>query len=380
MGSKKQTILVLNGRRYNALTGELVASNSQDAAVHTISDIVSNRPKDANLLVGLGSTTPESLLPISSHKVMDISRSSATAKRRQPQRSNTLVRSGVSKPKPGIKSQTKVLAPTTAVAVPLNTIKPKWPVTQVSPSRLRRSERVTKSEAITKFSSFEPVYKPSAPRVTPLQTSVGIAIAAVAQESQKSQTLFERAIAAADSHNQPPVDPKKLARQARKQAKGATKAANQLPMHRHVIGVMAASIAVLALCGVLGMQNRTAITLRFANAKAGFQASLPDYQPDGYGVGSFTYSAGTVGTSFHNTTNGRNYSLNQQTTKWDARALLDNYVAPNYPSYQVLQSNQQTVYLYGKNDASWIKHGVWYLLTTDGSLSTSQVLNIASSV
>jgi hypothetical protein len=198
-------------------------------------------------------------------------------------------------------------------------------------------------------------------------------------QPQRSQALFERAIAAADSHTLTQVDQKKLSKRANKQAKRASRAAKR-PVHHHLVSVVAASLAVLVIGGFVGLQNKDTLTLRFANAQAGFKASLPTYQPEGYGVGSFTYGAGNVGTTFHDDGNGRDYTLNQQTTKWDSQDLLDTYVAPNYPSYQALQSGSQVIYVYGKNDASWVKHGIWYQLRSDGNLSTTQVLNIAASV
>jgi hypothetical protein len=377
VGSKKQTILILNGRRYNALTGELVTDTGQTQAVHPISDVVGARAENPAPVTASVAPTPKPLTPLADHKIMDVSRSTAHTKRRQTQRATTLVRSGLSKPKPGFKSQTKVLAPTQAVGTPLTTVAPKWPVSQVSPTRLHRAEKIAKSLAITKFSNSDITTPATTAPIA--QRTTNTAVSAIEHQSQESRDFFERAIEAAESHTQTYVEPKKAARQARKQAKSAAKAARQ-PAHHHLASVVATSVAVLALCGVIGFQNKTALTLRFADAKAGFHASLPNYQPDGYNVGAFNYSVGTVGTSFHNATTGRDYTLNQQSTNWDSQALLDNYVSKNYPSYQVLQTDQQIVYVFGKNDATWIKNGIWYQLISNGSLSTSQVLNIANSL
>lgn len=301
------------------------------------------------------------------------------AQHRQTQHASTLMRSAVSKPKPGLKGQTKIIAPAQTPTTSLASVQPKWPVAQVNPTRLNRAEQVAQSQAISKFARSIDI-APSAASAQLPRGSTQAAVEAIEHQSQKSKDLFERAIASADSHTEPPVNQKKLVRRAKKQAKLAAKSNRERPVHHHLASVVAASVAVLAIGGFIGLQNKSAITLRFADAKAGFQASLPNYQPDGYRVGTFTYSAGSVGTSFHSDAGNRTYTLNQQTTKWDSQALLDNYVRANYGSYQVLQSGQQIVYTYGKNNASWVKNGIWYTLTSNGSLSTSQVLSVASSI
>jgi hypothetical protein len=377
MGNKKQTILIINGRRYDALTGELVSGGETRPAVRPISDMVGGR-KAAPIAQAVSTPVQEPVIvtaqATTSSKQMDVSRQSPShTKPRHQQRSNTLVRSAVSKPRPGFKSQTKVSSPTNAVTTPAVTIAPKWPVTQVDPRRLTRAGHVEKSTIINKF---------AAPREPSAIEQAAIRVERPAPEPTQSELepltsddLFARAIAAADSHTQQPVDQKKLARQARKQAKAAKK-----PVRHHLASVVAASLAVLVIGSVVGLQHKDSLTLRFAKAQAGFDASLPTYQPAGYGVGSFKYSAGSVGTTFHNASSNRDYSLSQQPTEWDSQELLDNFVSMNNQSFQTLQAGDQVIYIYGKNNASWVKDGIWYQLTSNGSLSTSQILNVAASV
>jgi len=61
--------------------------------------------------------------------------------------------------------------------------------------------------------------------------------------------------------------------------------------------VVVASLAVFShRGGLVGLQNKDAITSRYANAQAGFTPNCQPIATTGYGVGSFTHSAGTVGT------------------------------------------------------------------------------------
>lgn len=380
MGTKKQTILILNGRRYDALTGEMVDDDGQHHAVQPIMDVVGQRAENPAPQTPTPDPVPQPVAPLASHKVMDISRTAGHTKRRQPQRATTLVRTAVRKPKPGIKNSAKVNAPASGVsAAPITTtITPKWPVSQVNPQRQSRSQSINKSQAISKFAPGAVVSSAPVPAQTTQAAAPARAVDAIEHQSQHSRDLFERAIAAADSHTQPAYNPKQLKRQARKQARSAVKATR--PVRHHLATVVAASVAVLVIGTTIGLQHKTDITMRFANAKAGFNASIPAYQPTGYKVANMEYSAGNVGLNFQNDTADRAYELSQQTTTWNSEELLNNFVTMNYKSYQALQSGDQIIYVYGKNDASWIKNGIWYQLTSNGSLSTSEVLNIATSV
>lgn len=385
MGSKKQTILTLNGRSYDARTGHLMDGTSSTAKGPIISDVVPARPSYAQIVppvaAPLDASTPPATVSTSGPRVMDVNRSTSHIRPRQPQKAQTLIRSAVSKPKPGLKSQTKVSAPAKGLSVHDFAVTPKLSVTQVDPIREKRATHINKSEAISRYSEGTAVgvVEPSAQQLAAVSTQAPAESPdASAPQTSASQELFERAIAASEARAPHDTDPKHVAKQARKQAKAAAKA--KKPVHHHLASVVAASVAVLLIGGFIGLQNKNSLTLRFADAKAGFSASLPTYQPEGYGVGSFNYTAGSVGTNFHNEATDSDYTLTQQTTKWDSQALLDNYVGVNYPSYHVLESGDQIVYVYGKNDASWIKDGVWYQLRSGGNLSTSQVLSVAASV
>lgn len=376
MGNKNATILVLNGKHYDALTGQVVAAGSGGKAVRPIDDVVGGtRPKTV-----AARSTPKPVAPkptASSVKSMDVMRTPQHLTHHKQQHAATLVRSAVRKPGPGLKRQLKPVSASQLPAnVPSAVIVAKFPVAEINPKRLNHAEHVAKSERITKFAPGVPEFGPAAAAV---KIEPFTAIQPLPPSEQKSHDLFERAIASATSHEQPHVDQKKLAKTAKKQAKRATKVAKRKP-HHHLAAVVAASFAVVAIGGFIALQNKPALTLRFADAKAGFHASVPAYQPSGYGLSKFTYSAGNVALGFNNSDANRSYTIQQQTTKWDSQSLLDNFVTANYQSYQILQSGNQIIYMYGHGDASWVKNGVWYQLTSHGNLSNSQVLSIATSV
>jgi hypothetical protein len=377
VGNKNATILVLNGKHYDALTGKPVTAGP-GKAVRPIDDMVGGRrAKPAKQQATAQPKLPATPIVASSTKSMDVMRTPQHLVHHKQQRAATLVRSTVNKPGLGLKRQLKTVSGSQLPAnIPSTVIVPKFPVAEINPKRLTRAEHVAKSELIHKFAPGMPEFGPSAAAVKILPVSE---VQPLPPSEHKSHELFERAIASATSHEQPYVDQKKLAKTAKKQAKHASKVAKRKP-HHHLASVVAASFAVLAIGGFVALQNKADLTLRFADAKAGFHASVPDYQPAGYGLNKFTYSAGNVSLGFNNNDAGRGYTIHQQTTKWDSQALLDNFVTANYQSYQILQSGNQIIYMYGHGDAAWVKGGIWYQLTSGGNLSNSQVLNIATSV
>jgi hypothetical protein len=55
-------------------------------------------------------------------------------------------------------------------------------------------------------------------------------------------------------------------------------------------------------------------------------------------------------------------------------------VASAGKSYQALQRDGQTVYVFSDNSAVWVSGGILYQLNGQANLSTSQVLDLAGSV
>ena len=47
---------------------------------------------------------------------------------------------------------------------------------------------------------------------------------------------------------------------------------------------------------------------------------------------------------------------------------------------QTIDTAGRTVYIYGNDNASWVDNGIWYQVTSNGDLSNTDVLNIASSL
>jgi hypothetical protein len=120
--------------------------------------------------------------------------------------------------------------------------------------------------------------------------------------------------------------------------------------------------------------------MRYAAAKSGVDAHLPDYQPAGFNVGNFTYNPGLVAVNYVNPTSGSQFALIERPTEWDSQSLRDNFVATSDQHFQTIDTAGRTIYTYGGNNATWVDNGIWYQITSQGDLSTNQMVDLATSL
>lgn len=389
MGSKQTTYLEINGRRYDAVSGELLdtATTHQPRRFDDVKPVRKAASPPTRPLAPAHHAAPASPPPQPKRTptMADVHRMPGHhTKAHATQHSQTLKRSTVSKPVPGLKRQVHAQTNTGLLArTPSLAVAPKWSFQQVDQVRLKRAEHIAKSKLIQRFA---PVQADSSLRsaaiIAPATATAALTPATQpvpqSQPGQRSMDIFQKALKRADAHEQPPVNHKKLAKHARAQAKAAKRSASR--HHHRLPTIVTASLAFLLLAGFITYQNRANITLRYADAKAGFHATLPGYKPAGFAIGSFSYRPGAIGYTLHNDTSGKSFSVLQQSSDWDSQTLLESFVATQARSYQTLQSGGRTIYVYGDNNAAWVNGGVWYRLNTNGSLSTSEIVNVATSM
>jgi hypothetical protein len=309
----------------------------------------------------------------------------------QPQHAKTLMRRSVAKPGVSFKKQAKAVSHTGAlIKQPEIAIEPKHTALSVDESRLRRAHHIPRSKLVRHFDSLnyaQPVTRPiqtsrqastttashaairpahGSQTNTPL-TTVHTTTATPAPARQSSADIFERALAQANSHKQP-YHP--IKRKAKKSHRGRTLAS-----------IAASSFAILLIAGFIAYQNATAIQLRLAASRAGINATLPKWKPSGFAIGKFTYAPGSVTVSFNDLQTNSNFTITQVASNWDSGKLLSDYVLPNSSTtYNTIESAGSTIYTYGNNSATWVNNHIWYRLDTNGSLSTSQIVQLATSM
>lgn len=147
-----------------------------------------------------------------------------------------------------------------------------------------------------------------------------------------------------------------------------------------LVTILSSTLALLILGGYLTYITLPSISLKVAASRAGVNAAMPEYKPDGYSLdGPITYSPGEVVISYKSNTNDSGYKLIQKATNWDSQAVLDNYVTKLTDNYLTFQERGVTVYTFG-NRAAWVNGGLLYTVDGNASLSSDQILRLATSL
>ncbi len=354
-----QNFIEINGRRYDAGSGKLIHESTQmpPKTSSASKPVVNNK----GVMDGVAKRPTKN----SSH-------TAASHIHKSPQKSQTLMRSSVHKP-------TEVIhRPVTKVSMIQKS--------QLGDSARRQSQASTivKSPLIKKFgpnvarssvarSHQETIIKPGPGRADKQTTNPSTRNTPVVSESRKvsvTEKLINAALASSRSHEELPVHFKRHSKLSRK-----------LGVSTRAAGVSMAVLAGVLLGGFFAVQRVPNLAMKVAATRAGFNASMPGYSPSGFSFrGPINYTAGRVTVSYRSNSDDRNYSVSQSSSNWNSDALLSNFVVANNKTYQTYLDRGRTLYMYDGSSATWIDNGVWYQIEGDSSLTTDQLIRIASSL
>lgn len=381
----------LNGKRYDVRTGKVLGLAPVHHTAFTASSIdgfvrAPLRPAPAFPAVSAIPPKPAPLgsPPLPPHLAALERGGAHHLPHHKPQHAKTLMRASVHRPETSLKRRLRVASHTgTIVKSPQFAIPVKQSASTVDETRLRHAHHVNRSDLITRFGAIPPhpripasqqpllsrPHPASAPAArmplnAPYSKSMTIPAAASAGRRQPSADIFERALAEATRQTPP----------------ASHKPAKKPHRLRRAAGVVASSLAILLIIGFVAYLNETSLQLRLASSRAGVSATLPGWRPEGFTIGKFSYAPGTVTVTFDGTDAARGFSITQSSSSWDSTALLNNFVLPNNSVYNTVQTQDNTIYTFGNNNATWVSSGVWYRLTSNGSLSTTQIAHIAASM
>ncbi len=361
----KQNYIDINGKRYDPVTGVLLGSSvilkSTRQSLHIpamnrpVVDGFIRRPKNTSMH---HSSTQQAAHIIAV----------------RPQKSKTLMRAAVKKP----------LA-TNAGKQPQPSVQPKTVfgktsitsrVSSIPRLRQEHADHTQKSKLINRFGTFSAsstIIKKIAPLevrqappqqlpTTPLQTS----------GQNKTADLLDRALQAAQGHTEPFYAHKKAIHK---------RLANKIGISSRAMAISTSVFAGLLLGGFYSYQNVPNLAMRVAAARAGFNATMPGYQPSGFAFkGPVQYSAGQVVVAFKSNSDERAYKLTQQTSNWSSDSLLNSYVVAGGKQYQTYQDRGRTIYIYDGTNATWVNGGIWYQVEGNSALSSDQLVRIATSL
>lgn len=378
MGNQQNSI-VLNGKLYDAVTGSLIhepAAKPQahqpkihrkktglvmDGVVHKAPKVHKAKKVHAQPKAHNTASQHAAAKPVRNH-------TAAHAQRHKPQRAATLMRQSVRKP---------------AHAQHHKAEKPAHIHDERTSKRLERAQAVQKSQHIQRFPQHNATHQPAAKKAAPAKVApVHKTVHQTAHQTHaapahppapvsESERLVTNALKHARAHeaNQP------FAKKPKKRL------AHKLGFKRRTANMAMGALAALLLVGFFVYQNIPNLSMRLASNRAGFNAQLPDYQPSGFSQDNLvTYSPGKVSVSFHSNSDDRRFNLTQQVSNWNSEALADNYLAANDKPYQTYQEQGKTIYIYDNSSATWVNGGVWYQIEGKSSLTSDQLLKIASSI
>jgi len=351
-------IIELNGKRYDALTGRLLVSADE---------------AKADALPAAQSSAPA--LP--ARKPATHHQSSRKHAARPVQPSKTLMRRAVAKPVKKAAPTIKRQAPLPAKAAH-GAISPKLSVNSVDPGRVRRAQRTSRSQHIDRFGATSPALAPQLKAIKPVAAPAHADIAPARRSStataphaakpsqhhkpakSSSEDLFDKAIANAKSHEE---------RQPKRRRKASK-----------LLNLTAGLAAFLVIGGFIAYVNRSTIQLELASARAGFQANLPGYAPNGFARESAVADGRAVKISFTSPTSADRFTLTQQASDWDSQTLFDEISTTSANTYQTLQAGGRTIYVYDSGKAAWVNGGVLYQIEGNTQLDSSQISQLASSL
>lgn len=369
-----KNLIELNGNVYDTRTGKLVSSNTADMPSQEQAPNQATRTNtNTGQQPGLDGFTKRK--PTTSRTATP----SEPAKQK-PQKSQTLMRSAVTKPAPKQPDQSSAKQPFK-----------KHP--RMDFTRFERAAKVTKSGAIQRFNkrnteslSDQPASRPTQenakpparpqpqpatfpPSVQPNSASQ-TQLAQSAQEAKKSFSI-DSALKNATSHEQHYY--KNRTGSIYKVLAGLKSSSRGV---RYSLG------AVIILAGVLtaGYFAAPLASVKVASSRSGIAARLPGYTPAGFQLDrSIEYTEGQVALQYDSVSDGRTFRINKESTEWSTAALRNKFVEEK-GLYQTITDNGKTIYIYDDSSATWVDNGIWYTIEGASSLNTDQLLRIANSL
>lgn len=150
--------------------------------------------------------------------------------------------------------------------------------------------------------------------------------------------------------------------------------------------ILSGVILFLLILGASGWYFKYDLDLAYANLKTGIHGSFPNYVPLGYKLDKFSYSksAGTPSINFqYHPSNGLlpdNLYISETSSTLDNGGLVQSDIGPvSQEKFTTLSDNGLSVYHYN-NQYAWLNAGILYVLTNQTGLAQNTVLKIINSI
>jgi len=270
---------------------------------------------------------------------------------RTTQKSATLARAIVKKP------TNNTHAKHFDVSVPI--ISRKKPTTKNNAHKHHRHEAV-KRLAVVPTKIAEPIMRPA-----PKQSFVPI---------KKTEEMIQEQLSKSNAHLM-------TYKKSRIKSKVKKKLNTMPPLKRRFAIVSSTALFVLILAGVLVYWNLPGISMTIASQRAGFDAYLPNYTPNGFSVVKpIGYTKDRIVISFKSNTNDMKYSIEQKPSNWTSDILRDQVASSNGNQFQTQSIKGLTIYFTAENSATWVDRGLLFTFQGNSGLTSEQIASIAASM
>ena len=238
----------------------------------------------------------------------------------------------------------------------------------IDPKLERRARSFKLSNNISRFGAQTrqlPYQPPSKIHQTITQTTPKV------MPKTATARILENALDAANSHEQKSP----LSRKELKQLRG------KRPLRGKGAAYATIGLMAVIVIGYAVYQNLPNVMVKVASVRAGFSAQLPSYHPSGFTLSSVGYRPGIVAFNFLGNIDNRKFTITEHSSNWDSTTLVSSIIVPTEgTNYKQLMVAGQSIYLYGNDQAAWVNNGIWYQVQGDGSLSTNQLIQLATTL
>lgn len=374
--SRRQHTIELNGQKYDAVTGKIIATS---AATHPSAVTAKPTPQPTKKAIAKAPKHLDGFTRRPGVAKATKTRPSAApthAVHHKTAKSQTLMRKAVTQPI-STKIHAKIVPKHAVLEVPpVEVTTNSGLFGGMQPGRALRASHISKNSLVSRFGTSKATIQTAAIAVKPAPataktTAHSPAAPATSRTHKSSTNQFHAAIDNATSHEQP---------RARKQ-RYHHKVARKLRVSPRLVNFAGMAMVVLGISGFFAYQNLPELSMRVAAARSGLDASLPAYQPAGFKIaGPIEYEPGAVTLNYKSSTDERSFNVTQKNSSWNSETLLESYVSPTKEPYQTFQANGRTIYIYEGNKATWVDGGVWYNINGKANLNSDQLLRIAESL
>jgi len=353
---------VINGKKYDAVTGKMISGTAPSKPNKPIVQPITNKTGVVDGFVKRPAQHKSRQTP--AHHVQNT-----------PKKSSTLMRKSVSKPQKSAIKPKKVQHTVQKSSLGSSSARVEQAKQTPKSQHIQKYSQPTARTSVIKKSSSALAVKAAPANQAAKRTTETVPATAKNQPKPRSaaaEKMISAALANADSHNEKPH-----AHSSKKHRKIIKK----LGISTRTAAVSSAVLAGVLLGGFFAVQNVPNLSMRVAAARAGFDATMPGYSPSGFSFkGPIQYSAGRVTVSYRSNSDSRAYDVMEQSSNWNSDALLANYIVAENKQYQTYLDRGRTLYIYDGSNATWVDNGIWYQIEGESSMTTDQLIRIAASI